>query len=103
MADIDVLVTGCNNDSVTMQYTERRIVSRLTITLDDAIHQALKEAAARQGRSIGKIIEESLILRGIKPMENARQLVARARHNAACNPDDALNIAVEETRAARNR
>jgi hypothetical protein len=81
----------------------RQIVSRLTITLDDSIHQALKEAAARQGRSIGKIIEEGLILRGIKPIESARQLVARARCNAACDNDEALNIAVEETHAARKR
>lgn len=78
-------------------------MSRLTITLDDAIHQALKEAAARQGRSIGKIIEEGLVLRGIKPIENARQLVLRARHNAALDDDEAMKIAIEETRAARTR
>jgi hypothetical protein len=83
--------------------TRRLIVSRLTITLDDSIHQALKEAAARQGRSIGKIIEEGLVLRGIKPMESARQMVARARCNAARDDDEALNIAVRETRAARKR
>jgi hypothetical protein len=71
--------------------------------LDDSIHQALKEAAARQGRSIGKIIEEGLVLRGIKPIESARQLVVRARRNAACDNDEALDIAVEETRAARKR
>ena len=78
-------------------------VSRLTITLDDSIHQALKEAAARQGRSIGKIIEEGLVLRGIKPMESARQLVARARANAALDDDEAIKIAVKETRATRKR
>jgi len=78
-------------------------VSRLTITLDDSIHQALKETAARQGRSIGKIIEEGLILRGIKPVDHARELVTRARHNAVQESDDALAIAVEETRAARER
>ncbi len=64
-------------------------MSRLTITLDDSIHQVLKEAAARQGRSIGKIIEESLILRGIKPMENARQLVARISAGSAASETDA--------------
>lgn len=53
-------------------------MSRLTITPDDSLHQALKETVARQGRSIGKIIEEGLLLRGIKPGEGARQLVARA-------------------------
>ena len=78
-------------------------MSRLTITLDDSIHQALKEAAARQGRSIGKIIEEGLVLRGIKPMESARQLVARARANAALDDDEAIKIAVKETRTTRKR
>lgn len=78
-------------------------MSRLTITLDDSIHQALKEAAARQGRSIGKIIEEGLVLRGIKPIESARQLVARARANAALDDDEAIKVAVKETRATRKR
>jgi predicted transcriptional regulator len=73
----------------------------LTITLDDSLHQALKEAAARQGRPIGKIIEESLVMRGIKPVESARQLVARARQKAGCGEDEALRLAVDETRSAR--
>ena len=76
-------------------------MSRLTITLDDSLHQALKETAARQGRSIGKIIEEGLLLRGIKPVESARQLVARARLQAGLSEEDATRIAVEETRAQR--
>jgi predicted transcriptional regulator len=77
-------------------------MSRLTITLDDALHRALKEAAARQGRSIGKIIEESLLLRGIKPIAEARELVARARKNAAMNEEEAIFVGVEETRAERH-
>jgi predicted transcriptional regulator len=77
-------------------------MSRLTITLDDSLHQALKETAARQGRSIGKIIEEGLLLRGIKPMESARQLVARARLQAGLSEEDATRMAVEETRAQRS-
>lgn len=76
-------------------------MGRLTITLDDALHQALKETAARQGRSIGKIVEESLILRGIKPLQSARELVARARRNANLTEAEALGIAVEETQAER--
>ncbi|MFM8554860.1 MAG: CopG family transcriptional regulator [Betaproteobacteria bacterium] len=78
-------------------------MSRLTITLDDSIHQALREASARQGRSIGKIIEEGLVLRGIKPTESARQLVARARGKASLDDVEATKIAVKETRAARKR
>ena len=76
-------------------------MSRLTITLDDSLHQALKQAAARQGRSIGKIIEEGLLLRGIKPIESARQLVSRARRQAGLSDDEAMQLALDETRAAR--
>ena len=39
---------------------------RLTITLADRTHRALKKAAARQGRSMSSIIEESLEMRGIR-------------------------------------
>jgi hypothetical protein len=76
-------------------------MTRLTITLDDALHQALKEAAARQGRSIGKIIEEGLLLRGIKPMASARDLVARARQQSALDDASALELALDETRLQR--
>jgi predicted transcriptional regulator len=76
-------------------------MSRLTITLDDSLHRALKETAARQGRPIGKIIEESLVLRGIKPLENARQLVARARRNAGCSEEEAVRIASDASHSAR--
>lgn len=77
-------------------------MGRLTITLDDDLHRAVKETAARQGRSIGKIIEESLRLRGIKLMEDARQLVARARSQAQKTESQAVRVAVEETRACRS-
>ena len=65
------------------------------------MHQALKEAAARQGRSIGKIIEEGLILRGIKPVSTARDLVAKARLRSSIAEEDAMNLAVDEVRAER--
>jgi hypothetical protein len=77
-------------------------MSRLTITLDDALHQALKEAAARQGRPIGKIIEEGLLLRGIKPIEGARELVAKARRQARLSEEEALAVSVAETRKVRS-
>ena len=76
-------------------------MSRLTISLDDDLHRAIKEFAARQGRTIGEIIEESLQLRGIKPMESARQLVARARSQARHNEEEATRLAVEETLSHR--
>jgi len=77
-------------------------MSRLTITLDDALHQALKEASARQGRPIGKIIEEGLLLRGIKPTVGARELVARARRNTKLSEEGALEVGLAETRAVRS-
>ena len=76
-------------------------MSRLTITLDDALHQALKETATRQGHPIEKIIEEGLLLRGIKPFEGARDLVAKARKHAKISEEDALAVGVAETRLAR--
>ena len=76
-------------------------MSRLTITLDDSLHQALKEAAARQGRSIGSIIEEGLLLRGIKPVARARDLVAKARRHAGMDDEQALRLSLEETRTER--
>lgn len=76
-------------------------MSRLTITLDDELHRALKEAAARQGRSIGKLIEESLRLRGIKPVEDARALVERSRSRAGLSEAEALELAESEVRQAR--
>ena len=73
-------------------------MSQLTITLDDKIHQALKEAAARQKRSIGAIIQESLVLRGIRSFESAKDLVARARMKSQPGVDKAAALAVKETR-----
>jgi predicted transcriptional regulator len=76
-------------------------MSRLTITLNDELHRALKETAARQKRSIATIIEESLTLRGIRSRDDARALVARARKNADLDEDEALRIAISETRHQR--
>ena len=76
-------------------------MSRLTITIDDNLHRALKETAARQGRSIASIIEESLRLRGIRDQASARALVEKARERVSLDDEQALEIAVDETRATR--
>jgi predicted transcriptional regulator len=78
-------------------------MSRLTITLNDDLHRALKETAARQQRSIASIIEESLLLRGIRDQAGARSLVDQARSRSDLDTDAALALAVEETRAVRGR
>ena len=74
---------------------------RLTISLADRTHRALQEAAARQNRSMASIIEESLELRGIRPYDTAREIVAKARVSSGLEADDAIALAVEETRLSR--
>lgn len=74
---------------------------RLTISLAEPTHRALKEAAARQNRSMAAIIEESLRLRGIQPVESAMELVARARRTAGLDAEEAMAVALEETRNSR--
>lgn len=76
-------------------------MSRLTITLSDERHRALKEAAARRNTSIGRIIEEILDSYGIKTLESASALVADARERSGLAGDDAIAVAVEETRIER--
>jgi hypothetical protein len=76
---------------------------RLTITLSDERHLALREAAAKRRKTIGQLIEESLEFYGIKTMRNAEQLVAKARAHASLGEADALKLAVTETRATRRK
>ena len=78
-------------------------MSRLTITLSDEHHRALKEAAARRNTSIRRIIEESLDFYGVKTTESAAALVAAARERSGLTGDDAMALAVEETRVERQR
>ncbi len=75
---------------------------RLTISLTDRTHRALKEAAARRNRSMGSIIEESLELRGIQPYDAVEDIVAMARAKSRLSADDAMALAVEETRRFRD-
>lgn len=70
---------------------------RLTISLSARTHRALKEASARQGRSMGAIIEESLELRGVRPISTAKEIVARARGRTELTADEAMAMAVRET------
>lgn len=78
-------------------------MARLTITLSDERHMALREAAAKRRKTIGQLIEESLEFYGIKTTHNAQQLVAKARARASLSKVDAMRVAVAETRAARGR
>ncbi len=76
---------------------------RLTITLSAESHRALKETAARRGRSIRSLVQESLDAYGIKTRLRAETLVAKARRASGLDEDAALRLAVEETKARRRR
>jgi hypothetical protein len=74
---------------------------RLTITISDEHHLALKEAAVRQGKTIRQIIEESLDLRGLKSMRRAADIVREVRGASDMDEESAQAIALEETREVR--
>jgi hypothetical protein len=76
---------------------------RLTITLSDERHRALKEAAVHRRSTIGALIEESLERNGIKTVREATALVSAARRRAGLSETQALALAVRETRAQRRR
>jgi len=78
-------------------------MARLTITLSNERHRALREAAVKRGKTIGQLIEESLEFYGIKSARSAEKLVAKARARASLSEAESLRIAVDETRAARRR
>lgn len=78
-------------------------MARLTISLTDERHRALREAAVKRGKTIGQLIEESLEFYGIKSTRSAERLVAKARARASLPEADALRLAVAETRAVRRR
>lgn len=77
-------------------------MARVTINLADPTYRALKEAAAGQNRSMASIIEESLELRGIRPYNTAKEIVAKARAKSRLGANRAMALAVEETRLFRN-
>ena len=74
---------------------------RLSITLSEERHRAVKEAAARRGTTITTIIDESLEACGVKSQARAEELVARARSRSSLSPEQAERLAVAEVRAYR--
>lgn len=76
---------------------------RLTITLSDERYQALKEAATKRRKSLVSVIDESLEFYGIKSGQTANELVAKARQRSALSENDAVALAVKETRLQRQR
>jgi hypothetical protein len=78
-------------------------MARLTVTLDDAVHYSLKEAAARRRRTDGELIDESLRFYGITRQEDVEHLVVAARERSGLADDEAMELAVRETATVRHR
>ena len=76
-------------------------MSRLTITLSDERHKALKEAAVKRDKTIGQLIDESLDFYRIKSRSDATELVRRARERSKLSEGRALEVAREHVRAVR--
>ncbi len=76
-------------------------MSRLTVNLPDDLHQALKTAAAKRKKTIGTLVQESLEAYGIKPESDVEELIRRARLNSGLSEEEALDLAVAETREHR--
>lgn len=76
-------------------------MARLTITLSDDIYRALKSMAARQDTTIGELIENSLRAYGPTSQAAVVGLVAKARRRSNVGEDEALELAVDETRKDR--
>ena len=74
---------------------------RLSISSTERTRRALREAAARQNRSMDSIIEESPEPNGIRLLNTVKEIVVAARANAGLNADDAMALAVKETRRHR--
>jgi len=73
------------------------------VKLSDARYKALKEAAAKRGKTIGQLIDESLEFYGIKSHDEALELVRRSRANSQLTESEAMSIAQSEVKAVGSK
>ena len=76
---------------------------RLTITLSEARHEALKHASVQRDKTKSQHIDESWDFYGIKSRENARPLVHRARAHSGRGDEQAAALALEQARVVRRK
>ena len=74
---------------------------RITVSLSPESHKALKSAAARRGKTIGELVEESLEAWCVKPESTVADILARARTHSRLSVAAADKLAVKETRKVR--
>jgi hypothetical protein len=80
-------------------------MARLTITLPDHLHERLRYKAARDNKTIGQVIEEELDFAVEGRRQRLREIMDRARANAAKAPamseDEVMELAVRLTHEVR--
>ena len=77
-------------------------MARLTTNPDDRTHR-VEEVAAQQKCSMDSIIGESPEMKGILPFGSAREIAAKGRAKSGLGTEEAMALAVEETRRFRKR
>jgi hypothetical protein len=82
--------------------TGRLTVPRTTINLSDERYRALKQAAARRGQTITEIVDQALELAGVNTRESVMQMLAEAGRRSGLTSEQAMELALRETRAARD-
>ena len=75
-------------------------MTRSTIGPTDQTRRVLHEVKERRRRSVSSIAEEDL-RSGIRPRDTVEEIVARARASSGLDADEAMVLAVEETRRFR--
>ena len=74
---------------------------RTTIALSEERYRALKQAAARRGVTITEIVDQALELAGINTRESVVQMLVEAGRRSGLSEEEAMQLALRETRAVR--
>ena len=74
---------------------------RTTVTLSDERYRALKQVAALRGQTITEVVDRALELAGVNTVESIRTMLAEASRHAGLTDEEAMEMALRETAAAR--
>ena len=74
---------------------------RTTITLSEERYRALRQVAARRGQTITEVVDRALELAGVNTVESVRTMLAEASRRASLTDEEAMEMALRETAAAR--
>ncbi|HEX9732234.1 MAG TPA: hypothetical protein VGG06_09640 [Thermoanaerobaculia bacterium] len=75
----------------------------LMVHLSDRAYTALERSAAERGKTKDQLIEESLEAAGVFSDQDLSILLAKARARSGLSEEEAIELAVAETRAVRRQ